>query len=150
MLEKKIRIATILGTYQATLSDYKYISDEWRKNQEDEYLLGVSITGQWDCETVRDPDVLKHLRDMSVLVNMLYAKRFEIGQSNAIPCVKPSGSVSVLVNSASGVNPRFGHNVRNVRISSSDPLSKMMTEEGIHTFQKMDKRNLETKQRRSS
>jgi ribonucleoside-diphosphate reductase alpha chain len=92
-LMRKIRLATILGTFQSTLIDFPYISEEWRKNAEEERLLGVSITGQWDCPVVREKNVLKKLRDSAVEINKTYAKRFGINQSLAVTCVKPSGTV---------------------------------------------------------
>jgi ribonucleoside-diphosphate reductase alpha chain len=129
-LLEKIRIATILGTYQATLTQFPYLSPKWQKNCEEERLLGVSITGQWDCKTVRRPKVLQKLRDYAVEVNQHYAKRFGINPSTAITCVKPSGTVSQLVDSASGLHPRYSpYYIRRVRISGSDPLFHMLREQ---------------------
>lgn len=90
-LLKKIRIATILGTYQSTLTNFPYLSKEWKRNCEEERLLGVSLTGQWDSETAREPEVLRALREYAVEVNKEYAKRFGINQSTCVTCVKPSG-----------------------------------------------------------
>jgi ribonucleoside-diphosphate reductase alpha chain len=96
-LMKKMRLAAILGTYQSTLTNFKYLSKEWQKNCEEERLLGVSITGQWDNPAlVHDPKVLADLRDEAVAVNKQYAKRFGINQSTAVTAVKPSGTVSQL------------------------------------------------------
>ncbi|MCX6747520.1 MAG: ATP cone domain-containing protein [Candidatus Nomurabacteria bacterium] len=90
-LMKKIRVATIIGTYQSSLTYFPYLSKEWKKNCEKERLLGVSITGQWDCEIVRNGEILEKLRKYSVEINKKYAKKFEINPSTCITCVKPSG-----------------------------------------------------------
>ncbi|HSE34761.1 MAG TPA: ATP cone domain-containing protein, partial [Candidatus Paceibacterota bacterium] len=104
-LLRKIRVAAILGTYQSTLTNFKYLSKEWRKNCEEERLLGVSLTGQWDNPAlVHDPKILKELRDEAVAVNKQYAKRFGINQSTSVTCVKPSGTVSQLVDASSGMH----------------------------------------------
>lgn len=129
-LLKKIRIASILGTYQSMLTDFPYLSPEWKMNCEEERLLGVSITGQWDCSAVRDPKVLIKLRDYAIEVNRTYARRFGIHESAAVTCVKPSGTVSQLVDAASGMHPRFArYYVRRVRISAKDPLFTMLKEQ---------------------
>ncbi|MCD6270655.1 ribonucleoside-triphosphate reductase, partial [bacterium] len=129
-LLKKIKIATILGTYQSTFTNFPYISKEWKKNCEEERLLGVSITGQWDCPAVRHPAVLRKLRQRALEVNQEYAKRFGINPSTAVTSVKPSGTLSQLVNSASGMHPRFSpFYIRRVRISAEDPLFHMLKEQ---------------------
>lgn len=129
-LSRKIRLAAILGTYQATLTHFPYISDEWRKNCEEERLLGVSITGMWDCATVRDPAVLSRLREIAVATNAQYAARFGINAATAVTCVKPSGTVSQLVDSASGMHPRYArYYLRRIRISATDPLFTMLKEQ---------------------
>ncbi|MFN7088321.1 MAG: ATP cone domain-containing protein [Candidatus Paceibacteria bacterium] len=129
-LLKKIRIATILGTYQATLTNFPYISREWKENCEEERLLGVSITGQWDSPAVRNPETLRKLKEHAILVNREYAKRFGINPSAAITCVKPSGTVSQLVDAASGMHPRHSpYYIRRVRISATDPLFHMLKEQ---------------------
>ena len=128
-LMEKIRLATLLGTYQATLTDFPYISPEWRGNCEAERLLGVSITGQWDCPAVRSPDALAQLRDHALTVNREYAHRFGINPAAAVTCVKPSGTVSQLVDAASGMHPRHApYYLRRVRISATDPLLHMLKE----------------------
>lgn len=127
----KARIAAILGTYQASLTHFPYLSDEWRENCEEEALLGVSITGQWDCKTVRDPEVMRKIRDEVVKVNKEYAKRFGINRASAVTCVKPSGTVSQLVDSSSGMHPRHAkYYIRRIRISATDALFKMMKDQG--------------------
>lgn len=129
-LLEKIRIATILGTYQSTLTNFPYLSKEWKENCEEERLLGVSITGQWDSAQVRDPETLTKLRERAIEVNRDYAKRFGINPSTAITCVKPSGTVSQLVDAASGMHPRHSrYYIRRVRISATDPLFHMLREQ---------------------
>jgi len=131
-LLKKITIATILGTYQSTLTNFPYISKEWKKNCDEEKLLGVSITGQWDCPAVRHPNVFQKLRQKAVDVNKEYAKRFGVNQSVAVTSLKPSGTVSQLVDSASGMHPRYApFYIRRVRISAQDPLFHMLKEQKV-------------------
>ena len=132
-LLKKIRVAAIIGTYQSTLTNFKYLSKEWQRNCEQERLLGVSITGQWDNPAlVHDPKVLVELRDEAVAVNKQYAKRFGINQSTSVTCVKPSGTVSQLVDAASGMHPRHApFYIRRIRIASSDALFRMLRDQGI-------------------
>lgn len=130
-LLRKTRIASMIGTYQASLTDFKYIDPKWRKNQEAEALLGVSLTGQYDCPTLRNPDTLKSLKDMAIETNKKYADRFGIQRSMSVTTVKPSGNVSQLVDSASGIHPRFSpYYIRRIRISATDPLLKLMKDQG--------------------
>src|SRR3989338_1761519 len=105
-LVRKAKLAAILGTYQSTLTRFNYISEEWKKNCEDERLLGVSITGQWDCPAVRDGKTLKKMREMTIKTNETYAKRFGVNPSTSITCVKPSGTVSQTFDCSSGLHPR--------------------------------------------
>lgn len=129
-LMEKIRLATILGTYQSTLTNFPYLSKQWKKNCDEERLLGVSLTGQWDCPTVREAELLKKLRARAIEVNKEYAERFGINQSTAITCVKPSGTVSQLVDSASGLHTRYAqYYIRRIRISATDPLFEMLKEQ---------------------
>lgn len=131
-LMKKMRIATILGTYQSSLTHFPYISKSWAQNCEAERLLGVSITGQWDCPAVRKPEVLRKLRNEALKINKLFAKRFGISESKAITCVKPSGNLSQTVDSSSGMHPRHSaYYIRRVRIASTDSLFKMLRDQGI-------------------
>jgi ribonucleoside-diphosphate reductase alpha chain len=131
-LLRKIRLATILGTYQATLTDFPYLSREWKKNCEEERLLGVSITGQWDCKHIRNTDTMNKLRERTIQVNKTYAKRFEIKPANCITCVKPSGTVSQTVDCASGMHPRYApYYIRRIRISATDSLFKMLKDQGV-------------------
>lgn len=129
-LLEKVELATILGTYQSTLTSFKYLSPEWKKNCEEERLLGVSITGQWDCSAVRNPETLKKMRAKAVEVNRKYAERFGINASTCVTCVKPSGTVSQLVDAASGMHPRYAqYYIRRVRISATDPLFQMFKDQ---------------------
>ena len=129
-LVKKIRIAALLGTYQSTLTNFQYLSKEWRKNCEEERLLGVSITGQWDSPAVRSAATLKKLREKALEANREYAKRFGINPSVCITCVKPSGTLSQLVDAASGMHPRHSSfYIRRIRISATDPLFQMLKEQ---------------------
>ncbi len=131
-LMKKIRIATILGTYQSTLTYFPYLSKEWKKNCEEERLLGVSITGQWDSSIVRDPKILEKMKKLAIETNKKYAKRFGISHSTCITCVKPSGTVSQTVDCASGMHPRHApYYIRRIRISATDTLFKMLKDQGV-------------------
>jgi ribonucleoside-diphosphate reductase alpha chain len=131
-LMKKIRIATILGTYQSSLTYFPYLSKTWQEHCEEERLLGVSITGQWDCPTVRDAKVLNKLKNEALKINALYAKRFGINVSTCVTCVKPSGTVSQTVDCASGMHPRHApFYIRRVRISATDALFKMLRDQGV-------------------
>ncbi|MBU6427220.1 ribonucleoside-triphosphate reductase [Patescibacteria group bacterium] len=134
-LMKKIRIASILGTYQSTLTNFPYLSKEWKEHCDRERLLGVSITGQWDCPAVRKPEVMKRLRNEAIKVNKEYAKRFGINESTAVTCVKPSGNGSQTFNCSSGMHPRHSkYYIRRVRISSHDSLFKMLKDQGVPYF----------------
>ena len=131
-LLKKVRLATILGTYQATLTYLPYLSQEWKENCEAECLLGVSVTGQWDSPVVRKPEILKKLREESIRVNQEFSKRFGVNQSTCITCVKPSGNLSQTVDCASGMHPRHSpYYIRRVRISHTDSLFKMLRDQKI-------------------
>ena len=131
-LMRKIKLATILGTYQATLTNFPYLSKAWHDNCAKESLLGVSITGQWDCKAVRNKTVLEKLKNQAVHVNKMYAKKFSINQSTCITCVKPSGTVSQTVDCASGMHPRHSeYYIRRIRISATDALFKMLKEQGV-------------------
>ena len=131
-LLRKIRVAAILGTYQATLTNFPYLSKEWKENCENERLLGVSITGQWDCPAARKKEVLEKLKEETVKINKQYAKKFGVNQAACITCVKPSGTLSQMVDCASGMHPRHSqYYIRRVRIASSDPLFRMLKDQGI-------------------
>lgn len=134
-LLRKIRLATILGTYQSTLTYFPYLSEGWKKNCEKERLLGVSITGQWDCPAVRDPKVLEKLKLLALDMNKKYSRRFGVNHSTCITCVKPSGTVSQTVDCASGMHPRHSaYYIRRIRISATDSLFKMLKDQGVPYF----------------
>ncbi len=131
-LLRKARLASIIGTYQSMLTDFNYLSPEWKKNCEEERLLGVSITGQWDSPAVRNSQTMEKLRGIAVETNKIYAKKFGINQSAAVTCVKPSGTVSQLVDAASGLHPRHApYYIRRVRISATDSLFKMLRDQKV-------------------
>jgi ribonucleoside-triphosphate reductase (thioredoxin) len=134
-LLKKAKLATILGTYQSTLTNFPYLSKEWKENCEKERLIGVSITGQWDCPTVRNPEILQKLKKEVLKTNGIYAKRFGINSSTCTTCVKPSGTVSQTVDCASGMHTRHAlYYIRRVRISATDSLFKMLRDQGVPYF----------------
>ncbi|MBI2476392.1 MAG: ribonucleoside-triphosphate reductase [Candidatus Taylorbacteria bacterium] len=131
-LLRKTRLATILGTYQSTLTNFPYLSKEWKEHCETERLLGVSITGQWDSPAVRDVKVLKKMKREAIRVNKIYAKRFGINESTCITCVKPSGTLSQTVDCSSGMHPRHApYYLRRIRISATDTLFKMLKDQGV-------------------
>ena len=143
-----MRIATLLGTYQSTLTDYKYIRKSWKTNAEEERLLGVSFTGLMDHPTLsgrggtlalrEEDDVtdlascLEALRASAIETNKEWAGKLGISPSAAITTVKPSGTVSQLVDSASGIHPRHAaHYIRTVRADSKDPLALFLKDAGV-------------------
>ncbi len=131
-LIRKMKVATIIGTYQSTLTKFPYLSKEWKEHCEAERLLGVSITGQWDCPVVRKPEVMKKLRLETIKLNKVYAKRFGVNQSTCITCVKPSGNLSQTVDCSSGMHPRHApYYIRRARIASTDALFKMLKDQGV-------------------
>lgn len=132
-LRRKVRLATILGTIQSTLTNFKYLRKIWRANTEEERLLGVSLTGILDHPTLsRDNALLVVLREEAIKVNAEFADLLGIPRSTAITCVKPSGTVSQLVDAASGIHPRWSpYYLRSVRADNKDPLTVFMKEVGI-------------------
>ena len=136
-LLEKVRLATILGTFQSTLTNFKYISKTWKKNCEEERLLGVSLTGIMDCKLTNGKTpgldkLLQELKNVAIKTNEEFANKFGINQSVAVTCVKPSGTVSQLTDSASGIHARHNpYYVRTVRGDKKDPLTKMMTDQGF-------------------
>jgi len=136
-LMRKVRLATILGTWQSTLTSFRYLSSDWKKNCEEERLLGVSMTGIMDnvFTSGRKGDIetlLEGLRDQAVSTNKKYAKTLGINKSAAITCVKPSGTVSQLVNAASGIHARHNpYYIRTVRADLKDPLCQFMIDKGF-------------------
>jgi ribonucleoside-diphosphate reductase alpha chain len=133
-LLRKVRLATILGTLQATLTDFKYVRKLWQNNCEDERLLGVSLTGIQDCKLLRnfDPDLLKAMKAEAYETNLVYSELLGIKQATAITTVKPSGTVSQLVDSASGIHGRFApYYIRRIRQANHDPLTQMLKDQGV-------------------
>ncbi len=131
-LMEKVRVATILGTYQASLTNFPYLSKEWKENCENEALLGVSITGQWDCKALRNPNTFRKLREVALETNRKYATRFGINASTSITTTKPSGNGSQLFDSSSGTHPRHSkYYIRRVRVQRYDPIFQLLKEEGI-------------------
>ncbi len=134
-LMRKMKIATIIGTYQSSLTKFEYLSKEWKENCEKERLLGVGLAGQWDCELVRNQKILAKMRDESIKINKIYAKRFGIQESTSITCVKPDGNSSQTFNFSSGMHPRYApYYIRRVRISATDSLFKMLRDQGVPYF----------------
>ena len=159
-LKRKVKLATILGTLQATLTDFRYLSKEWKKNTEEEALLGVSLTGIMDHPLlsashgkswrysdlppeyfedfgVRDEradlaNILQELKEVAIETNLEWSKNLGINQAAAITCVKPSGTVSQLVDSASGIHPRYSpYYIRTVRTDKKDPIYTFLKDQGV-------------------
>jgi len=136
-LERKVRIATILGTIQSTFTKFPYLRKLWQRNTEEERLLGVSLTGIMDNPLLTTSNkgldsTLEHLKSIAVATNATWAERLGIPVSTAISCVKPSGTVSQLVNSASGIHSRHSpYYIRTVRGDNKDPLTQFMMDQGI-------------------
>ena len=136
-LKKKARLAAILGTLQSTLVNFKYVSSQWKKNCEEERLLGVSLTGIMDSPLTNGNEgdlgkLLDELREIVVATNKEFANKIGINQSTATTCVKPSGTVSQLTDAASGIHARHNpYYLRTVRGDKKDPLTKMMTDAGF-------------------
>lgn len=138
-LERKVRLATILGTIQSTLTNFQFLSEEWKRNTEEERLLGVSLTGIMDNVIISSknnpqlPYHLERLRDIARETNEEYAKLLGVQPSVAITCVKPSGTVSQLVDSSSGIHSRFAqYYIRRVRMDKKDPAYAFLVESGVH------------------
>lgn len=136
-LARKVEVATIIGTFQSTLTNFKYVRQVWRKNAEEERLLGVSMTGIMDHEQLRLVDdltvgMLTVLKQHAIKTNADWADRLGVSHSVAITTVKPSGTVSQLTDTASGIHPRWNaHYLRAVRTDKKDPLAKFMRNAGF-------------------
>jgi len=149
-LKRKVKIASKLGSLQSTLTNFRYLRPVWKRNTEEECLLGVSLTGIMDHPVLNGtcpydqmptgehggkltlPMILEELKDVAISTNAKYAKQLGVNASTAITCVKPSGTVSQLVDSASGIHPRFSeYYIRTVRGDKKDPLSQLMKEQGV-------------------
>lgn len=137
-LKDKVRLATILGTFQSTLTNFNYINKDWKRNCDEERLLGVSLTGIMDSKLTNGAEKnletrLQELRRVAVETNEKLAATLKIPQSAAITCVKPSGTVSNLVDSASGIHARHSeYYIRTVRADKKDPLAQMMIDAGFY------------------
>lgn len=148
-LKRKVRIATILGTLQATLTNFRYLSPKWKENTEEEALLGVSLTGIMDHpvlsgsfidsglvtgfqEYERLEDILQELKEVAIETNKEWASRLGINQSAATTAIKPSGTVSQLVNSSSGIHARHSlYILKTIRADAKDPLAQLMASQGF-------------------
>jgi ribonucleoside-diphosphate reductase alpha chain len=136
-LERKVRLATILGTIQSTYTKFPYLRKVWQKNTEEERLLGVSLTGIMDNPLMTTKNAglaktLEHLKNVAISTNAEWAERLGIPVAAAITCVKPSGTVSQLVDSASGIHARHSpYYIRTVRGDNKDPLTQFMKDQGI-------------------
>ncbi|MBL4591205.1 MAG: HNH endonuclease [Phycisphaerales bacterium] len=158
-LKRKVRIATIIGTIQATLTNFRYLSKGWATNTAEERLLGVSLTGIMDHPVMSGqayddgftgehggkltlPMVLKELKEIAIETNKEWAEKLGIPQSTAITCVKPSGTVSQLVDSASGIHPRYAaYYIRTVRTDKKDPIYQFLKESGVPVEDAIRKEN---------
>jgi ribonucleoside-diphosphate reductase alpha chain len=136
-ISRKTRLATILGTFQASLTYFPYLSSEWKNNCDEEALLGVSLTGIMDNQMMgtvcpETEDMLKRVKQVAIDTNKKFAKEVGINAAAAITCVKPSGTVSQLVDAASGIHPRHNnYYIRTVRADKKDPLCKLMIDNGF-------------------
>jgi ribonucleoside-diphosphate reductase alpha chain len=136
-LKEKVRIATIIGTFQSTMTNFRYLRNQWRKNAEEERLLGVSLTGEMDHPVLQRVSEeaqrwLVELKQIAIDTNTEWAEKLGIPVSASITCVKPSGTVSQLVDCASGLHGRFSpYYIRTVRADNKDPLAQLMQEHGI-------------------
>ena len=136
-LERKVRIATVLGTIQSVYTHFPYLRKVWQRNTEEERLLGVSLTGIMDNPLLTSknhglPKTLAHLRQVAVDTNIDVSSKLDVNPSVAITCVKPSGTVSQLVDSASGIHARYSnYYIRTVRADNKDPLTAFMKDMGI-------------------
>lgn len=141
-LKRKVRLATIFGTIQSTLTDFQYISSDWKKNCEEERLLGVDIIGQFDCELLRynrrigertkRAGILQQLRQVAIDTNKEWAEKLGIQQSTAVTCVKPGGNASVLLGTSPGMHPRmFKYFVRRVTVGATSPMAKVLKDSGV-------------------
>jgi ribonucleoside-diphosphate reductase alpha chain len=151
-LKRKVKLATIIGTLQSTLTDFRYVRSTWKRNAEEERLLGVSLTGIMDHPILSGkdrpdgdtelPKILEVLRDEAIQTNKEWAERLGINASVAITTIKPSGTVSQLVDSSSGIHPRYSrYYVRTVRGDQKDPLCQFLKGQGVPCEPSADKPN---------
>lgn len=142
-LKDKVELATIIGTIQSMATYFPGLRPEWRRNCEEERLLGVDINGQLDCPTVQDPKVMKKLQQVAVDMNKRTSDKLGINQSVAVTCVKPSGNSSQLLNCSPGIHARWSpYYVRNVRVGAHTPIFKVLQNSGVP----MDPENGQTKE----
>lgn len=131
-LKNKVEVATIIGTIQSMGTTFPGLRPIWKKNCEEERLLGVDITGQLDCPMVQDPAVMSRLKQVAVETNRQYAEMLGINQSVSVTCVKPSGNSSQLLNCSSGLHARWSpYYIRNVRVGASTPMFKVLRDCGV-------------------
>ena len=133
-IHRKVKLAAIAGTLQATLTDFRYLSPSWKRNTEEEALLGVSLTGIMDCPALMDASEkqLRSLRDTAVETNKEWADKLGINHASSVTCVKPSGTVSQLVDSSSGIHPRYNdYHIRRVRNDKKDPISQALIDANV-------------------
>jgi ribonucleoside-triphosphate reductase (thioredoxin) len=130
-LHDKVAIAAIIGTFQSTLTDFRYLRKVWKSNCEEERLLGVSLTGLYDSPGTVEIDGFRSLKEHAIQTNQKYAEQLDINPSVAVTCIKPSGTVSQLCDTASGLHPRYSeYYIRNIRTDKKDPLTKFMIDKG--------------------
>jgi len=147
-LKEKVEIATIIGTIQSMATHFPYLRPIWKKNCDEERLLGVDITGQMDCPLLRPTNplaaiVFEKLKEHAIEINKKYAALLGIPQSASVTCVKPSGNSSQLFNCASGLHPRWApYYIRNIRVQAHSPLRKLLQEQGVP----MDPENNQTEE----
>ena len=135
-IKRKVRVAAILGTLQASLTDFRYLSKKWKENTEEEALLGVSFTGIMDNTMMKNPSpkMLEAFKEVAIKTNKTFAKKIGINPSVATTCIKPSGTVSQLVDSASGIHSRHApYYIRTVRANNADALTKLMLDQGVNS-----------------
>lgn len=131
-LAHKVKIATLIGTIQSMVVNFTGLSGDWQQNCEDERLLGVDLNGQLDCKLVRYADTQRYLASIAIQTNLKYAAKLDINSSAGITTVKPSGNSGVLLNVSSGIHPRWSeYYIRNVRVSKTSPLYRVLKESGV-------------------
>lgn len=146
-LKQKVEVATLIGTIQSMATNFPGLRDIWKKNCQEERLLGVDINGQMDSPVAQDPEVMERLKNHAVAINKKYAETLGIPQSASVTCVKPSGNSSQLFNCASGLHARWApYYVRNVRVNASVPLFRILKDAGVP----MNPENGQTKENATS
>jgi ribonucleoside-diphosphate reductase alpha chain len=131
-VQKRIKHAVLLGIAQATMTNFQFISKEWQKNTEEERLLGVSLTGMMDAHNQLSPNRLANMRSIAHEWAFYYAEELNINPPTAVTCVKPSGTVSQLVDSSSGIHPRYSEfYIRRVRVATTDPIARFLMDHRV-------------------